>query len=52
VHRLFSSLFVHADALHLYKCIFSLSRLAPPAAAVYGGAQCVLRFLLSGAREG
>ena len=50
MHRLFSSLFVHADALHLYKCIFSLSRLAPPAAAVYGGAQCVLLFLLSGAR--
>ena len=49
VHRLFSSLFLHADALHLYKCVFSLSRLAPPAAAVYGGSQCVLLFLLSGA---
>merc|ERR1719491_1699625 len=43
-----SSLFLHADALHLYKCVFSLSRLAPPAAAVYGGSQCVLLFLLSG----
>ena len=49
VHRLFSSLFLHADALHLYKCVFSLSRLAPPVAAVYGGSQCVLLFLLSGA---
>ena len=49
VHRLFSSLFLHADPLHLYKCVFGLSRLAPSTAAVYGGAQCVLIFLLSGA---
>ena len=50
LHRLCTSLFLHADPLHLAtSCLFGHARLVPSAAAVYGSVQCLLLFLGSGA---
>ena len=48
-HRLVSSLFLHADPLHLLRtCFFGLARLAPQASLAFGTAQCMALFLAGG----
>ena len=48
-HRLATPLLLHADLVHLARtCLFGISRLMPPAAAVYGGQQSLLIFSVAG----
>lgn len=48
-HRLVTSLFLHADPIHLFKmCAFGIFRLVPPATAIFGPMQCLLIFVLAG----
>ena len=48
-HRLVTSLLLHTDAVHLVRsCAFGVLRLAPTAAAVFGGLQTLLLFFACG----
>ena len=48
-YRLASSIVLHADPIHLLRtCAFGLVRLLPPAVAIFGSAQALLLFFLSG----